>query len=153
VTIKRKLEQLGIELPEVVPPQGAYVPFVRTGNLIFSSGSGCYRDGRWVYQGRVPDEVSLEDARNAAHITGINLLATLKNAVGDLDKVSRIVKVTGFVSSAPGFRQQPEVVDGASELFVEVFGERGKHARSAVGVSQLPLDMPVEIEMVVEVRD
>jgi enamine deaminase RidA (YjgF/YER057c/UK114 family) len=153
VSVEQRLEQLGIELPEVVPPQGAYVPFVRTGNLIFTSGSGCYRDGQWVYQGRVPDEVSLEDARDAARITGINLLATVKEAVGSLDKVSRVVKVTGFVSSAPGFRGQPEVVNGASELFAEVFGERGKHARSAVGVSQLPLDMPVEIEMVVEVQD
>ena len=95
----------------------------------------------------------MEDARDAARITSIDLLATVKNAVGDLDKVSRIVKVTGFVSSAPGFRQQPEVVNGASELFVEVFGERGKHARSAVGISQLPLGMSVEIEMVVEGQD
>lgn len=95
----------------------------------------------------------MEDARDAARITSINLLATVKNAVGDLDKVSRVVKVTGFVSSAPDSRGQPEVVNGALQLLVEVFGERGKHARSAVGVSQLPLGMPVEIEMVVEVQD
>jgi enamine deaminase RidA (YjgF/YER057c/UK114 family) len=126
---------------------------VRTGNLIFTAGSGCYRDGEWVYQGRVPDQVSLEEARDAARITGINLLTTLKSAVGSLDKVTQVVKVTGFVASAPGFHGQPEVVNGASELFVEVFGERGRHARSAVGVSQLPLDLPVEIEMVVEVAD
>jgi enamine deaminase RidA (YjgF/YER057c/UK114 family) len=153
VSVEERLEQLGIELLEKVPPQGAYVPFVRTGNLIFTAGSGCYRDGEWVYQGRVPDQVSLDEARDAARITGINLLTTLKSAVGSLDKVARVVKVTGFVASAPGFHGQPEVVNGASELFVEVFGERGRHARSAVGVSQLPLDLPVEIEIVVEVVD
>jgi enamine deaminase RidA (YjgF/YER057c/UK114 family) len=151
--IEERLEQLGIDLPDPAPPQGAYVPLVRTGSLVFTAGAGCYRDGQWVYQGRVPDEVGLEEARDAARITGLNLLSSLKAAVGSLDKVSRVVKVTGFVASAPGFRAQPEVVNGASELFVEVFGEKGKHARSAVGVSQLPLDVPVEIEMVVEVCD
>ena len=150
MSVEQRLEQ---ELPEVVPSQGAYVPFVRTGNLVFTSGSGCYGDGQWVYQGTVPEEVSLEDARDAARTTSTNVLATVKNAVGDLDKVSRVVKVMGFVSSGPGFRGQPEVVNGASELFVEVFGERGKHTRSAVGVSRLSLGMPVEIEMVVDVQD
>jgi enamine deaminase RidA (YjgF/YER057c/UK114 family) len=153
VSAEQRLEQLGIKLSEVAPPQGTYVQSVRTGNLVFTAGSGCYRDGEWVYQGRVPDEVSLEEARDAARITGLNLLAILKGTLGSLDRVTRVVKVTGFVASAPGFLRQPEVVNGASELFIEVFGERGNHARSAVGVSELPLDMPVEIEMVVEVRD
>lgn len=153
MSAEQRLEQLGIRLSEIAPPQGTYVQSVRTGNLVFTAGSGCYRDGGWVYQGRVPDEVNLEEARDAARITGINLLAILRATLGSLDKVSQVVKVTGFVASAPGFRQQPEVVNGASELFIEVFGVKGNHARSAVGVSQLPLDMPVEIEMIVEVRD
>jgi enamine deaminase RidA (YjgF/YER057c/UK114 family) len=153
VSAEQRLEQLGISLSELAPPQGTYVQSVRTGNLVFTAGSGCYRDGGWVYQGRVPDEVSLEEARDAARITGINLLAILRAALGSLDKVTQVVKVTGFVASAPGFRQQPEVLNGASELFIEVFSVEGNHARSAVGVSQLPLDMPVEIEMIVEVAD
>jgi enamine deaminase RidA (YjgF/YER057c/UK114 family) len=152
MSIEERLKRLGLELPDAVPPQGKYVSFVRTGNLVFTAGSGCYRDGEWVYRGRVPDEVSLDEARDAARITGINLLTTLKAAVGSLDKITRVVKVTGFVASAPGFCGQPEVVNGASELFVEVFGEKGNHARSAVGVSELPLNLPVEIEMIVEVK-
>jgi enamine deaminase RidA (YjgF/YER057c/UK114 family) len=152
MTAEERLKRLGLELPDAVPPQGKYVPFVRAGNLVFTAGSGCYRNGEWVYQGRVPNEVTLDQAREAARITGMNLLTTLRAAVGSLDNIVRVVKVTGFVASAPGFSGQPEVVNGASELFLEVFGERGNHARSAVGVSQLPLNLPVEIEMIVEVE-
>ena len=130
-----------------------YVPCVRIWDLIFTAGSGPLRHGKPAYQGKVGREVSLQQGHEAARITAINLLSTLKSAVGDLDKIERIVKVNGFVASAPGFNQQPEVINGASELLEEVLGEKGKHARSAIGVNELPMNIPVEIEMIVQVRD
>jgi enamine deaminase RidA (YjgF/YER057c/UK114 family) len=153
VKIEKRLKELGLELPETPRPQAVYVPFVRTGNLIFTSGTGCLRQGKFAYHGKVGRELSLEQGREAARITMLNLLSTLRSAVGDLDKIERIVKVTGFVASAPDFGQQPEVMNGASELLEEVFGEKGKHARSAIGVNELPRNIPVEIEMIVEVSD
>ena len=151
--IEERLKQLGLELPELPQPLAVYVPFVRTGTLIVTSGMGCRRQGKLAYQGKVGRDLTLEQGHEAARITMLNLLATLKAAVGDLDKIERIVKVTGFVASAPDFGQQPEVMNGASELLAEVFGEKGKHARSAIGVSELPRNIPVEIEMIVEVSD
>lgn len=151
--IEEKLKELGIELPEPPQPVAAYVPLVRTGNLLFTSGTGCFRGGKLVYVGKVGKELGLEQACDAARLTILNLLGTLRVAIGDLDKIARIVKVTGFVASAPDYGRQAEVMNGASELLERVFGEKGKHARSAIGVNELPRNMPVEIEMIVEVGD
>jgi enamine deaminase RidA (YjgF/YER057c/UK114 family) len=147
--LKKKL----LELPDPPEPLAVYVPFVRTGDLIFTSGMGCRREGDFAYQGKLGGDLTLEEGREAARISMLNLLATLKVAVGDLDNIERVVKVTGFVASAPGFGQQPEVLNAASEVLVEVFGDKGKHARSAIGVSELPRNIPLEIEMIVQVSD
>ena len=141
-----RLAELGIELPEVAPPVAAYIPAVRTGNLVYTSGQVA-RD----LTGKVGAEVSEADAKDAARGCALNALAAVDALVG-LDAVVRVVKVVGFVASAPGFTGQPEVINGASELLGEVFGEAGAHARSAVGVAELPLGVPVEVEMIVEVR-
>lgn len=150
---EERVEQLGFKLPEPPHPLAPYAPFVRTGNLIVTSGMGCRREGKFAYQGKLGEDVTLDQGREAARITMLNLLGTLKTALGDLDKIERIVKVTGFVASSPAFHQQSEVMNAASELLVAIFGEKGKHARSAIGVSALPQNIPVEIEMVVEVSD
>ena len=141
-----RLAELGIELPEVAPPVAAYIPAVRTGNLVYTSGQVA-RD----LTGKVGAEVSEADAKDAARGCALNALAAVDALVG-LDAVVRVVKVVGFVASAPGFTGQPEVINGASELLGEVFGEAGAHARSAVGVAELPLGVAVEVEMIVEVR-
>ena len=151
--IEQKLTELGIELPEVSAPVANYVNAVRSGNLLFLAGKGPRKpDGSYI-TGRVGDDLSLEEAQEAARLTGINQLAVLKAELGDLNRVTRIVKVTGMVNSPPGFGDQPEVINGFSDLMVEVFGERGKHARAAVGMASLPRDIAVEIEMIVEVED
>lgn len=141
-----RLAELGIELPEVAPPVAAYIPAVRTGNLVYTSGQVARE-----LTGKVGAEVSEADAKDAARGCALNALAAVDALVG-LDAVVRVVKVVGFVASAPGFTGQPEVINGASELLNEVFGEAGAHARSAVGVAELPLGVPVEVEMIVEVR-
>lgn len=146
-----KLAELGITLPMPTPPVAAYVPTVRTGNLVFISGQGPFKDDAFAYTGKVGRDVSLEEARDAARLTCISGLAALKAEIGDLGKVSRVVKLTVFVNSAPGFDQQPFVANGASELLQEIFGESGRHARSAVGMAELPFNMPVEIEFIFEV--
>lgn len=150
-----RLSELGIELPTPSPAAGLYVAAVRTGNLVFLSGAGPARpDGSFV-TGKVGlDEggtVSIEDARHAARLTGLQLLATLRAEIGSLDRVVRVVKVLGMVNPAPGFNRTPAVIDGCSELFVEVFGEAGRGARSAVGMAELPFDIAVEIEAIVEI--
>lgn len=145
-----RLAELGIELPRVVKPLAAYVPAVRSGNLVFTAGQLPLEAGRLVRSGKVGADVSAEDARTLARVCGLNSLAAVDSLVG-IDAVSRIVKVIGFVASAPGFTGQPGVINGASELFGEVFGDAGAHARSAVGVAELPLGAPVEVEIVVEV--
>ena len=151
--LEQKLVELGIDLPEVSAPVANYVNAVRSGNLLFLAGKGPRKaDGSYI-TGRVGDNLSLEEAQEAARLTGINQLAVLKAELGDLNKVKRIVKVTGMVNSPPGFGNQPEVVNGFSDLMVEVFGEKGKHARAAVGMSSLPRNIAVEIEMIVEVED
>ncbi len=151
--VEQKLTELGIELPEVSAPVANYVNAVRSGNLLFLAGKGPRKpDGSYI-TGRVGDDLSLEEAQEAARLTGINQLAVLKAELGDLNKVKRIVKVTGMVNSPPGFGDQPEVINGFSDLMVEVFGERGKHARAAVGMASLPRNIAVEIEMIVEVED
>lgn len=145
-----RLADLGIELPEVVAPLAAYVPAVRTGNLVYTSGQLPMMSGELPLAGKVGASVSPEQAKSLARQCALNALAAVHSLVG-IDSVVRVVKVVGFVASAPGFNGQPSVVNGASELFGQVFGEAGQHARSAVGVSELPLDAPVEVEVVVEV--
>ena len=146
-----RLKELGLELPEVPKPVTEYLPAKRVGDLVYVSGQGPIRDGKPVYVGRVGAEVSPEDAYKAAQICAVNCLAAVKSLVGSLNAVEEIVQVRGFVSSAPDFHDQPKVVNGASELLVKLFGERGRHARAALGTSNLPGNIPVEIEMVVRV--
>jgi len=146
-----RLAELGIELPGVVTPLAAYVPAVRTGNLVYTSGQLPMVAGELLRSGKVGATVSAEDAKALARVCALNALAAVHALVG-IDSVSRVVKVVGFVASAAGFTGQPAVVNGASQLFGDVFGEAGAHARSAVGVSELPLDAPVEVELIVEVQ-
>jgi enamine deaminase RidA (YjgF/YER057c/UK114 family) len=148
---EQRLQKLGIELPEVTPPVANYVNAVRTGNLLFLAGKGPRKaDGSYI-TGKVGVDLTLKEANEAARLTAINQLAVLKAELGDLNKVKRIVKVFGMVNAAPEFGNQPEVINGFSDLMVDVFGERGKHARAAVGMGSLPRNIAVEIEMIVEV--
>jgi len=149
---EERLAALGLELPAVAVPVAAYVPAVRSGSLVFTSGQLPFVGGQLPATGKVGAEVTAEQAKELARTCALNAVAALAALIGDLSQVVRVVKVVGFVASAPDFTGQPGVVNGASELLGEVFGEAGKHARSAVGVAVLPLDSPVEIEMVVEVR-
>jgi len=151
--IEEKMKKMGIEIPEVPKPLASYVPFRRVENLIYLSGQGCSVNGKLKYEGKVGREVTEEEAYEAARITAINLLATLKNAIGDLDSVVKIVNLHGFVNSADGFVRQPMVINGASDLLVKIFGEKGKHSRCALSANELPFDNPVEIEMIVEVEN
>lgn len=150
MTISQRLTELGIELPEVVAPLAAYVPATRTGNLVYTAGQLPIQNGELVATGKVGTDVSPEQASELARLCGLNALAAVHALVG-IDSVVKVVKVVGFVASAPGFNGQPGVVNGASELFGAVFGEAGAHARSAVGVSELPRNAPVEVEIIVEV--
>ena len=145
-----RLRELGIALPDVAAPLASYVPAVRTGNVVYTSGQLPMAAGKLVGTGKVGAEVTPEEGKAMARICVLNALAAVDSLVG-IDAVARVVKVVGFVASAPGFTGQPGVVNGASELLAEVFGETGAHARSAVGVSELPLGAPVEVEMIVEV--
>jgi enamine deaminase RidA (YjgF/YER057c/UK114 family) len=145
-----RLSELGIELPPVVKPVAAYVPAVRTGNLVYTAGQLPMVAGELPATGSVGGGVTPEEAKALARICALNALAAVDSLVG-IDAISRVVKVVGFVASAPGFHGQPGVVNGASELFGEVFGDAGAHARSAVGVAELPLNAPVEVELIVEV--
>ncbi|ABG04216.1 Endoribonuclease L-PSP [Rubrobacter xylanophilus DSM 9941] len=146
------LERLGYELPDVPSPAGSYVPAVRSNGMIFTAGQVPFRDGKLAFSGKVGGAVSLEEAQEAARICALNALAAAAAEAGGLQNIARIVKVVGFVASAPGFNQQPQVLNGASDLLGEIFGEAGLHARSAIGVAELPLDAPVEVELVAEVR-
>ena len=145
-----RLAELGIELPPVAAPVAAYIPAVQTGSLVYTSGQIPIVGGKVAVTGKVGADVSAEDAKAAARICALNTLAAVHDLVG-IDSVVRIVKVVGFVASADGFTGQPGVVNGASELYGDVFGDAGKHSRSAVGVSELPLGVPVEVELIVEV--
>jgi enamine deaminase RidA (YjgF/YER057c/UK114 family) len=151
VTASQRLAELGIILPAVAKPLAAYVPAVRTGALVYTSGQLPLQAGDLTHIGKVGAEVTPEQAKVAARTCALNALAAIDALVG-IDAVIRIVKVVGFVASAPGFSGQPGVVNGASEVLGELFGDAGAHARSAVGVSELPLDAPVEVELIVEVR-
>lgn len=147
-----RIKALGLELPPAPKPIAAYVPAVRTGNLVFLAGQGPMKDGKPAVTGKVGAELTEEEGYKAARATILNSLAALRAEIGSLDRVRRIVKLVGWVNSAPGFTRQPWVINGASELLVEIFGDAGRHARTAVGANELPLDIPVEIELVVEVE-
>ncbi|MDP9847395.1 RidA family protein [Streptosporangium lutulentum] len=152
MTPQERLAALGLVLPEVASPLAAYVPAVRTGDYVYTSGQLPMVEGKLMTTGKVGAEVDVEDAHGLAKICALNALAAIASVSGGLPNVVRIIKVVGFVASAPDFTGQPRVVNGASELLGELFGESGAHARSAVGVAVLPLDAPVEIEMIAEVR-
>jgi enamine deaminase RidA (YjgF/YER057c/UK114 family) len=145
-----RLSELGIELPPVVKPVAAYVPAVRTGNLVYTAGQVPMQAGALARSGHVGGDVTPEEGKGLARICALNALAAIDGLVG-IDAITRVVKVVGFVASAPGFNGQPGVINGASEVLGEVFGDAGAHARSAVGVSELPLNAPVEVELIVEV--
>jgi enamine deaminase RidA (YjgF/YER057c/UK114 family) len=148
--IAARLAELGLELPAVTKPVAAYIPAVVTGNLVFTAGQLPFVDGKLPATGKVGDVVTPEDAYALARQCALNALAAAGDAIGSLDRVTRVVKAVVFVNSAPGFTGQPGVANGGSELLGEVFGEAGRHARSAVGVSELPLDSPVELELILE---
>ena len=152
--IEAKLEEMGIELPDSPAPMANYVPAVRTGNLLYLAGLGpAARPDGASPTGKVGQDLSVEEGYEAARLTGINILARLKGELGDLDRVNRVVKLLSMVNAATDFTQQPAVANGCSDLMVEVFGDKGKHARSAVGMGSLPNNIPIEIEVIVEVAD
>lgn len=152
MTAEERLNALGIEVNEGPSPMGSYVPSVQTGNLLYLSGLGPgTADGR-EWKGKVGGDLTVEEGAQSARAVGIAVLARIKSELGSLDRVARVVKVLGFVASAPGFGQQPTVMNGFSDLMVDVLGEAGRHARSAIGVNELPYDIPVEVELVLEVK-
>ena len=150
--IEDKLESLGITLPNPPTPAGSYVPVIRTGNLLFISGQIPMENGKVIFTGKVSDD-NLETAQKSAKMCAINILAQIKREVGDLDKVTKIVRLSGFVNSVSEFTQQPKVINPASDLFFEIFGEKGKHSRIAVGVTSLPLGSMTEIDAIIEVSE
>jgi enamine deaminase RidA (YjgF/YER057c/UK114 family) len=150
-TPEERLAELGLAVPEVAKPVAAYVPALRTGSYVFTSGQLPMRSGELMYTGKVGGEVTPEEATECAQQCALNAIAAVKAEIGDLARVKRIVKVVAFIASTPDFTGQPAIANGASHLFGEVFGEAGVHARSAVGVPVLPLDAPVEVELIVEV--
>ena len=152
MNLKEKIKSLGLTLPVAALPIAAYVPAVKTGNLVFVAGQLPLLDGKIVKEGKVGKEVTPEEAKEMAQVCALNALAAIA-LVADIDQIKRIIRVGGFVNGAPGFTAIPGVINGASELFIKLFGEiNGKHARTAIGVAELPLNAPVEVEMVVEVR-
>ena len=152
MSIEERLKELGVRLPIVSQPIAEYVPAKRVGDLIYVSGQGPVRDGKAVYVGQVGCEVSLDEASKAAEICALNCLAAIKSVVDSLEEVAEVVQVRGFVNSADDFHDQPKVINGASDLLVKVFGDRGRHVRAALGTSNLPGNIPVEIEMIVKMR-
>jgi len=148
---EKKLKELGISLPQPPKPVANYVPAVRVGNLLFVSGHGPYQDGKTLTSGKLGKQLTIEQGYQAARNVALNCLASIKATIGDLDKVKRVVKLLGMVNCTEDFKDQPKVMNGASDLLVEIFGEAGKHARSAVGMQALPNGIPVEIEMILEV--
>lgn len=149
--IAERLKMLGIELPPVFPPVGSYVGCVVDGDLVHVGGHGPV-SGSTVMHGKVGSDLTIEQGRAAARLTGLSILATLQAELGDLDCIERIIKVFGMVNVAPGFNQMPAVIDGCSDLLIEVFGDAGRHTRSAVGLAALPFDIPVEIELIARLR-
>jgi enamine deaminase RidA (YjgF/YER057c/UK114 family) len=152
MSVEDRLRELGHTLPEPPTPKGVYVTAVEANGMLYTAGSSCFEEGRIKYEGKLGSDLTIEQGRDAAQCTMLNLLSVVKQQIDDLDKIERVVKVVGFIASAPGFGNQPEVLNGASELLGEVLGERGKHARSVVGVNELPMNTPIEIEMIVKVK-
>ena len=150
--IEVKIGQIGLNLPDIPIPLAAYIPAKQTGNLVFTAGQLPMVNGELITKGLLGQGIEIEDAKNAARICTLNALAAIKGVIGDLDRIKQVVRVVGYVASVPTFTQQPAIVNGASELLLEIFGEKGKHARSAVGMAVLPLNASVEIELTVEVE-
>lgn len=151
--IDKRLAEIGIVLPKPAQPVATYVPWVKTGNLVYISGQGAMKDGKLEYTGKVGETLSIEEAIASARLTGINIISHLRDACGgDLDRVKRVVKLLGLVNCTPTFGDHPKVINGASDLMVEVFGDKGRHARSAVGAPSLPFGLSVEIEAIVEIE-
>jgi|SRR5699024_6543672 len=150
--IESRLEKLGIILPNLSKPSANYIPIQQVGSLIYTSGQTCKVDGQLILKGKLGKDLTLEEGKIAARQTALNCLSIIKNHIKDLDKVVKIVKVLSFVNSAPGFVKQPYVVNSISSLLEDIFEEKGKHARSAIGVNELPFDAPVETEMIVEIK-
>jgi enamine deaminase RidA (YjgF/YER057c/UK114 family) len=151
--IENKIKELGFELPVLHPPVAAYVPVVRSGNLLFCSGQLPMKEGKVVFAGQVGKDLSKEEAQKAAQLCLLNGLAAIKREIGDLDRIRQIIRLNGYINSAPGFCEQHIVMNGASELAVAIFGDKGKHSRVAVGVAELPLNVAVEMDLIVEVRE
>jgi len=151
-SIENRMKELGLEMPPAPKPLAQYVPAKLVGNLVFVSGQGPMKDGKPIHTGRVGADLSLEEGAACARLCALNCLAAVRSVVGTLDRVEEIVQLRGFVSSAPGFDKQPEVLNGASELLLQLFGEKGRHARAALGTCILPRNIPIELEMVVRVR-
>ena len=147
-----KLAELGITLPPAPKPVATYIPAVRAGDLLFLSGTGPFRDGRIAFAGKLGRDLTVEQGAEAARLTLLNALAMVRQELGTLDRVVRIVRLTGHVASAEGFTQQPAVINGASDLLVQIFGEAGRHARLALGAAELPLNMCIELELILQVR-
>jgi len=152
VSVRERLKELGLSVPLAAKPVAAYLPASRTGNLIFTAGQLPMRDGSLVKEGKVGHEVTVEEAKNLAQLCALNCLAAVET-ITPIEKITRIIRVVGYVNGVSGFTSQPAVMNGASELFVALWGEAGKHARSAVGVAELPLNSPIEVELTVEVAD
>ncbi|HBY94066.1 MAG: RidA family protein [Ardenticatenaceae bacterium] len=152
MSIEDRLKELRIELPEPPEPIASYVPLVVVGNLLFTSGNGPWEDGVFKYRGKLGSDLTVEEGYQAARLTMLNLLSVVKAELGNLDRVERVVKLLGIVASAPDFNRQPEVVNGASDLLEAIFRERGQHARSAIGTNELPGNIPIEIEMILQVK-
>lgn len=153
MSYEAKLKEMGLELPEAPKPVAAYVPAVKINGFVYTSGQIPFVNGELKYKGKVGGGVSEADGYEAAKVCALNCLSVVKAQIGSLDKIERVVKVVGFVNSAAGFNMQPKVVNGASELIGQIFGDAGQHARSAVGVNELPLDSAVEVEMIVKVKE
>jgi enamine deaminase RidA (YjgF/YER057c/UK114 family) len=149
--VEEKILELGLELPKISTPIASYIPAKKVGNLVFTSGQLPMVNGELTITGFLGKEVSIEDANRAAQVCTLNALAAVKGVIGDLDQIKSIIRVVGYVASTPEFTKQPAVVNGASDLLLQIFGDEGKHARSAIGVSALPLNAPVEIELTVEI--
>lgn len=151
--IEEKLHDMGIELPDAPKPVASYVPAVRfCDRLVYVSGQDCRRNGKLLYEGKLGQDVTVEQGIECSRQAAVNCLAALKSCIGDLDRVKRVVKLLGFVQSAPGFGEQPYVMNGASDLLVALYGENGRHARAAIGTNELPFNTPVEVEMILEVE-
>lgn len=152
MSYEAKIKELGLTLPEAPKPVAAYIPAVKSGNYVFTSGQIPFLNGELKYKGKLGKELTVEEGYEAAKLCALNCLSVIKSVIGDLDKIERIVRVGGFVNSVPEFSDQPKVINGASELLGQIFGEKGKHARAAVGSINLPINAAVEVEMLVEVR-